>query len=877
MIVFLVLFLCISGHNVIIAQTNGTKQPPSFQYDPATFATPQTFRLDFKGNIQKLMAEDEADSKQGMPLRLAVSTETAIDLSSRNMTRAVLPSNEQIRQYAVRSNGAKGLIVTFSELYIPEGDELFAYTKDRNQVKLFTHDTNPSGEWYATGALYGDEIIFEYVQASQTAGQPRIKIADIAYIYRSTEETADVMTCYINVSCPEGDDWQLQKNGVVGLSIHLSDGWYICSGSLINNVREDGAPFILTANHCIDGYQSYTFPTMEFEFFKESTSTNCFIQSTYSSLTKKLTGATLLATTAINHASDGTLLQLTDNIPDDWDVYYNGWDARDIPATGGVSIHHPNGYVKKISTFTTPLVSVGNIAMGDGVYTGTNAHWKVVWASTGVRRHSVTYGGSSGSPIFNQDKLIVGTLTGGSSYCDSPDEPDYYGKFSNHWDKYDQKFNTYLDPDSTGTLVLKGYDPHGFILTGKPVATEATGITPVGFTANWEKLENANKYYLDVYQKFESDSIAYLDGFERKEIANDSSFTITGLDHATEYGYVVRAGYRNQVTDPSNEISVTTDPATFEYFYPVATAATDISSASFTANWETLPEATFYLLNVYRKIEATDFTDTVDFTNRKLPEGWTKNSISYYTQEGQYGQSAPAIRLGSDEQVTSPDYAEKTVKSLQFWYRGISASASNALVISGQVGEDWVEVKRIQPLVNTEGGDTILLSLEELPEGCTAIKIFHDRKSGYVALDDIVLEYGTFPYVAYIRDLDKYEVSDLLYAVDSLAPQSEYYYSIIGYNGKKYSNLSNEIAVTTDKEVGIKSPSNTTRIYADKNAIQIHTNAVNTTNVSVFNLVGQTVISRSMQGQDLLISRQGLPSGIYFVKLGTETYKILLP
>jgi hypothetical protein len=855
----------------MIAQTTGTKQPPSFKYDQTALATPETYQLAFKGNIQKLMDEDEMDIKEGIPLRLAVSTEVAIDLNSRNMTRTILPLNEQIRQYVVRSEGAKGLIITFNELYIPEGDELFAYTQDRSQVKVFTHKTNPSGGWYATGALYGDEIIFEYVQASPTTGQSRIQIADIAYIYRSTEETADVMTCYINVSCPEGDDWQLQKNGVVGLSMHLSDGWYICTGSLINNVREDGAPFILTANHCIEGYQSYTFPTMEFEFFKESTSTNCFVQSSYSALTKTLTGATLLATTAINNASDGTLLKLTSDIPEDWEVYYNGWDARNIPATSGVSIHHPNGYVKKISTFTTPLVS------SSWSYTN-DTHWKVVWASTGAGRHSVTYGGSSGSPIFNQDKLIVGTLTGGPASCETPNSPDYYGKFSNHWDKYAQKFQPFLDPDNTGTLVLDGYDPHGIVLTGTPTATGATEITPVGFTANWKPLENANKYYLDIYQKTETDSIIYLDGLEGKELANDSSFTITGLDHETTYWYVVRAGYRNQVTEPSNEISVTTNPPTFEYFYPVATEATDISSASFTANWEPLPEATSYLLNVYKKIAATDFTDSIDFTNRKLPEGWTKNSVSYYTQEGQYGQSAPAIRLGNEEYVASPDYAEKTVKSLQFWYRGISASASNVLVVSGQVGEDWIEVKRIQPLINAEGGDTILLPLEELPEGCKAVKIFHERKSGYVALDDIVLEYGTFACVEYIRDLDQYEVSNsLLYAVDSLAPQSEYYYSIIGYNGKKYSNLSNEIAVTTDKEVGIKSPSNTTRIYADKNAIQIHANTVHTTKVSVFNLVGQTVISRPMQGQDLLILRQGLPSGIYFVKLGTETYKILLP
>ena len=45
-----------------------------------------------------------------------------------------------------------------------------------------------------------------------------------------------------------------------------------------------------------------------------------------------------------------------------------------------------------------------------------NAHWEVYWDPT-TNGHGVTEGGSSGSPIFNQDKRIVGQLSGGSSIC----------------------------------------------------------------------------------------------------------------------------------------------------------------------------------------------------------------------------------------------------------------------------------------------------------------------------------------------------------------------------------------------------------------------------------------------------------------------------
>mgnify|MGYP000502627315 CR=1 FL=1 len=42
--------------------------------------------------------------------------------------------------------------------------------------------------------------------------------------------------------------------------------------------------------------------------------------------------------------------------------------------------------------------------------------------------HAVTEGGSSGSPLFNQNKQIVGTLSGGSSSCEKPNGAQKYVK-----------------------------------------------------------------------------------------------------------------------------------------------------------------------------------------------------------------------------------------------------------------------------------------------------------------------------------------------------------------------------------------------------------------------------------------------------------------
>jgi hypothetical protein len=144
-------------------------------------------------------------------------------------------------------------------------------------------------------------------------------------------------------------------------------------------------------------------------------------------------------------------------------AYWNGWDANTTASTSGVSIHHPAGDIKKISSYTSTLVN--------STWSGASGtHWRVTWAAT-ANGHGVTEGGSSGSPIFtynNGSSRIVGTLSGGSSYCTATSSPDLYGKMSYHWtsdgSSSTQQLKPFLDPNNTGLLVADGsYNPCSFI------------------------------------------------------------------------------------------------------------------------------------------------------------------------------------------------------------------------------------------------------------------------------------------------------------------------------------------------------------------------------------------------------------------------------
>ena len=118
------------------------------------------------------------------------------------------------------------------------------------------------------------------------------------------------------------------------------------------------------------------------------------------------------------------------NSDPDFNPFFSGWNRSNTAATSGVSIHHPSGDIMKISTYTNTLSSASGLGFGND----NTTHWRVFWSET-PNGHGVTEGGSSGSPIFNQNGLLTGVLTGGSSFCTATNQSDIYGKIWHAWDQ----------------------------------------------------------------------------------------------------------------------------------------------------------------------------------------------------------------------------------------------------------------------------------------------------------------------------------------------------------------------------------------------------------------------------------------------------------
>lgn len=379
--------------------------------------------------------------------------------------------NTSVWRLVVHSPGALGLGLVFDLFELKEGERLFVYTPNRQVVHgpFDNRNNSPSG-MVSIPISTGDSLIIEFESPYRLlgGGSPNpgsFRLNSLIHIVYggglegsiTTKNIGAAGPCNVNINCPEGLLWQQQKRGVARMYLRVGGSWFWCTGTLINNTRNDGAMLFLTAHHCGDGASESDMQLWQFYFNFERP--GCLNEGAPPN--NVLTGAELLASAIMSNGSDFRLLRLTQTAPRAWNLFWNGWDRREDPSQSGVSIHHPGGDVKKISTYwETTTVATPSIG---GQVMAPNSAWRVVWSPT-ITNHGITEAGSSGSPLFNAEGLVIGTLVGGVSNCTQRHLPDFYGRFSHHWNKngthHTVSLAPHLDPLATGALTLGGFDPN---------------------------------------------------------------------------------------------------------------------------------------------------------------------------------------------------------------------------------------------------------------------------------------------------------------------------------------------------------------------------------------------------------------------------------
>ena len=414
-----------------------------------TLSSPSALLQFPKQDKQQLLDEDEKKGKGRLRCAVLMPCDVAFPGDE------ILPetiAEGKVWRMKLEAEDAEAMNLYLKDFQLPRGAELSFYTPDFTyKLPIITSDENPENKIYVTDHVPGSNLIVELFVPQGVEVRHCFTIKDIGYMYRPLPRWMSggrgfgtSGDCEVNVNCPEGEKWQDEKKGVARILLLAGGGLYYCTGSLINNVRNDKTPYFLTAHHCGEGATEEEFLKWKFYFNYESPSCENPDKEPEPYMT---TGSEKIAEGAYPPGSDFLLLKLSDVVSSAPNLFFNGWNISTTPATSGVGIHHPDGDIKKISTYTKKLQD------------DDQTHWILQWAQTKTN-WGVTEGGSSGSPIFDQNKYMVGTLTGGMAECAVPQGYDYYGQMAYHWDKNGtdstEQLKPWLDPDNTGITKLQG-------------------------------------------------------------------------------------------------------------------------------------------------------------------------------------------------------------------------------------------------------------------------------------------------------------------------------------------------------------------------------------------------------------------------------------
>lgn len=441
----------------------------------------------------ELIKEDELNKGKNMPFRFGKSNEVNLSIKDGIWTKT---DSKAIWSLIVHSKNAFSINIILSELFLPENSSLFLYDADGTMVYgPITSDFNFEGEDFLCDIIRGEYLILRIISSNEDVPKVKLGIKNVVHGYRNLfpSQSKSSGGCNNNIEC--FTDWKIESNAIS--RVLLTGGTILCSGSLINNTSSTFHPYFLTAFHCIDiaGGNIYS------EDWDDGVLQQYEIDDVYDMSFRfdyKYTtceGSTVASYVTFNHATfrsawyttDFALVELnSSSVNTTAGITLLGWNRTGNTPSEGVGIHHPDGDVMKIS-FDDDNLSETN----DGSDSGSN-YWRVEWDD------GVTEGGSSGSPLLDQNKRVIGQLSGGWSGCGSGDMRDWYGCFYRSWTgggTNTTRLSNWLDPGSTGvntlnsTLTLTGSD---FVCSSG--AQYTLGDLPPGSSITWSPSANLTRY-----------------------------------------------------------------------------------------------------------------------------------------------------------------------------------------------------------------------------------------------------------------------------------------------------------------------------------------------------------------------------------------------
>lgn len=376
----------------------------------------------------------------------------------------ILADGSRVWQVGIRSQNAYSINLLFTEFHVPEGGKLFLYNTDHSYIiGSFDHRNNSSAGLLPVRPVAGESIIVEYSEPAGVAFPGRLVIGEVNHDYRDilrNEPWPDLtngdFSCMADVLCQEVDETTIRSTLLV-----MINGTVACTGTLLNNTSNDGAPYVLTAVHCLNSdiirgiYRDWEY------YVNQAGTVVVFFNYNRPVCGTQMKGSEDFSI-AVSHPrtiiekKDIALLELHEKPPAYYNAYYAGWNI-DTDIKPYTNIHHPYAAVKKYNFYKDNLTWT---SFAESAF-DANSHLKVAAWTTGS-----TFSGSSGSPLFDANHSVIGGLSGGWSLCGSIDPSgkteDAFFALVRGWETGNpsNQLKTYLDPGNKGVHFMAGMDPN---------------------------------------------------------------------------------------------------------------------------------------------------------------------------------------------------------------------------------------------------------------------------------------------------------------------------------------------------------------------------------------------------------------------------------
>ncbi len=431
-------------------------------------------------DISKLKKEDAERDSMDVPFRFGKAFNVNYTLED-GLWEEV--ENGRLWSITIKSENAISLNFIFKDFHLPEGAYLYIENKDKDVIygPVTQKIISSSTESFLTDIIKGDMSTIYLYEPINKKNESTLTIKRVIHGYRgiAINENGGIVgassSCNEDIACWPSYN---EESYAVAL-VMLSNGYELCSGSLLMNTNYTFEPYFLTAFHCLDNDQNGILSNGEIEeaenfmfkfCFKKISCNDDWITSSYTYNKDNFCSAW--------YNTDFALLKLKDTVSQNQALCWLGWNNSGNTPQSATCIHHPAGDVMKISLDLNSLTS-GNLNNGN------NNAWCVDFD------YGITQQGSSGSPLFDSSHRVVGQLHGGQHNTDICSWTDrVFGKLSNSWNggghNYDRLSN-WLDPINTGQTTIDSYHPFAIVGNGHLFTQEVYQINnlPSGWTVSW--------------------------------------------------------------------------------------------------------------------------------------------------------------------------------------------------------------------------------------------------------------------------------------------------------------------------------------------------------------------------------------------------------